>query len=78
MGRRILAVLAFSVAVGLVTGLAAGRLPGAGAFAFVAVIGSFVVVLRRNHLDRMELERRLEHTSAGGALGDEPLGRRAP
>lgn len=78
MARRILAVLAFSVVVGLVTGLAAGRLPGVGAFAFVAAVGSIVVVLRRNYLDRLELERRLDRTPVDGPIGDEPLGRRAP
>ena len=59
MMHSILTVLAIGVLVGLVVGVAAGRLPGIGAFAAATVLGLIAVVLRRNHRDRMELERGL-------------------
>lgn len=59
MMHSILAVLAIGVLVGLGVGVAAGRLPGIGAFAAATVLGLIAVVLRRNHRDRKELRRGL-------------------
>jgi hypothetical protein len=75
MMKRILAVLAASVLMGIVAGVLAGRLPGIGVFAGAAVLGSIVVVLGRNQRDLGELERRLAQPADRMADDDTPLDR---
>lgn len=75
MMKRILAVLAVSVLLGMVVGVLAGRLPGVGVFAGAAVLGSIVVVLGRNQRDLGELERRLARPADRVADDDTPLER---
>ena len=72
MMRRILAVLAVSVVVGIATGVLAGPLPGIGVFAGAAVLGSIAVVLWRNQRDLEDLERGLVPPPADRVAGEDP------
>lgn len=72
MAKALILVVAASIAVGLVVGFAAGRLPGTGAFAAAFVLGAVLVVLRRNQKDLRELEAGLPPGEVGDAITDAP------
>lgn len=75
MRIHVLGVLAFSIVTGLAVGILAGTLPGIGAFAVAAVLGSIVVMLWRSQRDREELERGLVPVPIHRVVGDEPPAR---
>ena len=68
MAKALLLVLAVSIAIGVIVGFVAGRLPGTGAFAAALVLGAVLVVLRRNQEDLRELEAGLPPGEVGDAM----------
>jgi L-aminopeptidase/D-esterase-like protein len=72
MTMRILVVLALSVTIGLIVGVAAGRLPGVGAFGLAALAGSAALALWQNHAARQTLERRVVPVRVERVVRDVP------
>lgn len=72
MAKRLMIVLAVSIAAGLLVAMAWGTYPGVGVFAAAALIGAVYVVLRRNQQDLHDLERGIVPPEVDDALGQPP------
>ena len=75
MLNRLVGVLALAPVLGIAVALVAGAPAGIAAFAAAGVIGAIIVVLRRNHRDRKELERTLVPVPIRRVVRDGPVGR---